>query len=112
MSRKIKFRGWDARVKRMEDDLSVRSWLFQNLDQSPELTIMQYTGLKDKNDKEIYEGDILKGAYNDHLYVVEFKCGEFICEKGIHILGRSLWDKTEIVGNICENPELIQKQPT
>src|SRR5206468_1427488 len=108
MGRELKFRGWNANMKRMENDLSVRSWLFNYLDQFPELIIMQYTSLKDKNGKEIYEGDILKGAYNDHLYLVEFKRGEFICEKGIHILGRSLWDKTEIVGNIYENPELFQ----
>jgi len=112
MNREIKFRGWNAKMKNMENDLSARSWLFHNLDKSPDLIIMEYTGLKDRNHKDIYEGDILKNFFNVNLYVVEFKRGEFVCEKGIHVLGRSLWEKAEIIGNIYENPELIQQQST
>jgi len=111
MRRELKFRGWNINLKRMENDLSVRSWLFHNLDQSSESVIMQYTSLDDKNGKEIYEGDILKTVYPDVLFVVEFKRGEFICEKGIHIFGRSLWEEAEIIGNIYENPDLIVQQP-
>ena len=125
MSRVIKFRAWIKSLKTMSDvrSLSFARWGKGGADmvltslisdggsarKIDDAVLMQNTGLSDKNDKEIYEGDILKGAYNDHLYVVEFKHGEFICEKGIHILGRSLWDKTEIVGNIYENPGLLQQ---
>lgn len=63
-------------------------------------TAGQFTGLFDKNGKEIYEGDVLKSK--DLQSIVEwdsYKCGWNIVEYGIHLF--------EIIGNIYDNPELI-----
>ena len=90
--------------------------------------IMQYTGLKDKNGKEIYEGDILVHSFNEHVrgYIkfgkykspCENKCTshmgfyiEFIDELMKETLKKDLgyWSKlSAVIGNIYENPELLK----
>jgi uncharacterized phage protein (TIGR01671 family) len=73
--------------------------------------IMQYTGLKDKNGKEIYEGDILKSNYSLPLVVV-FSDGKFCFynshSSGSDVLSQMRVEKLGIIGNIFENPELLQ----
>lgn len=77
-------------------------------------TIGQYTGLKDKNGKEIYEGDIVKIDKEDYKYIVKFYDGCFV---GINkydehyeqakILGNLFTLELEVIGNIHDNPELL-----
>lgn len=62
-------------------------------------TISEFTGLLDKNGKEIFEGDVMNNAGN----VVEFCNGGF-CINGDSDL--AFWTKTEVIGNIHDNPEL------
>ena len=103
--REIKFRAWNSIVMVYQDfpkgGLTAGEILkrFDN--------VMQFTGLKDKNGKEIYEGDIVGSKLYDGTkknYVVEFKDGSFVV--GLTELGKWIEDVI-VIGNIYENPELL-----
>ena len=76
--------------------------------------LMQYTGLKDKNGKEIYEGDIIRESDGDGGYiyakVVYYKDGFMGKEKGFEpeYPISDFKNETEVIGNIYENPELLE----
>ena len=124
--REIKFRAWDKENEKMmkvsslhleNKEISVKEngtfHLFRMQD------LMQYTGLKDKNDKEIYEGDIVLvkpgGTSTWYKTVVKFKEGAFIAslidgEDYIYIFNRGFDSNDfEILGNVYENPELLEE---
>lgn len=98
-----------------EDSFERYSFDENNILYKKDLKIMQYTGLKDKNNKEIYEGDILSDGNNKKPYKVIFENGSFRAEfEGdfeeysfdlIDVVAQGC----EIVGNIYENPELIKE---
>lgn len=70
----------------------------------------QYTGLKDNNGTEIYEGDIIWDAHNEEHGKVTFDEGAFCVEWETHIehLNEVVSDYyAEVIGNIYENPELL-----
>ena len=75
----------------------------------------QYTGLKDKNDKRIYAGDILQFKNGTITYVAwDEEYGEFILQKSVNgkLMFQDIthWDRKEreIIGNIFENKELLE----
>jgi len=76
-------------------------------------TAGQYTGLKDKNGREIYEGDIVTGLFNYTGIIGHIVYGSdatfFIERKGLYgisLNNAEVW--LEVIGNIYENPELLE----
>ena len=74
-------------------------------------TIRQYTGLKDKHKKEIYEGDIMLDK-NSVVWIVSFGVGSFVAttmgETDCDSLYSVIDKEVEVIGNIYDNPELIK----
>jgi hypothetical protein len=122
MSRPIKFRAWDKEFGMINDFwVGSMSGFVYDKDPSTDLltemgdqpVLMQFTGLHDKDGKEIYEGDILqyqnnKGKWGAVRAPVIFRSGRFIVEqKGANYLGNpSFGRRHAVIGNIYENPEL------
>ena len=140
--RDIKFRAWDEMQKVMHNNFQFiksgddgNDWILFTSDKQPifnydgwsknpyfsqQLKIMQYTGLKDRNGKEIYEGDIVyveemySGDYliSSYIGVVIWEDGGFFIDGLEKSLGGELDTPTiingaiKIIGNIHENPEL------
>lgn len=130
--REIKFRAWDERRKIMHYDFEFimsgienNDWIVfksdkNRLDSKPhpfdnprfqkQLKIMQFTGLEDKNGKDIYEGDILHMKQSEHLGYTPHLV-EHICE--LYDRDSYTYHFSEVIGNIYENPELlIDQSPT
>lgn len=127
--RKIKFRCWDIVNKKMRSDKDL--WdityneIFIHTPDQRALNIMQYTGLKDINGTEIYEGDIVeyvnKGTKGIGKIVYGLYDNEHQTDLGYYIqwLNQEYWRNDlgywkkkgiEVRGNIYENPTLLEEE--
>lgn len=133
--REIKFRAWDKERNIMigvdypdnwgnEDDeywgdvFEIGLSEITDIAQNDRFELMQYTGLKDKNGKEIYEGDVIRYFEGCTIGVVIF--GECVFESYYVVMGWTVSgaydfmfyqeeaNRMEIIGNIYENPDLVK----
>jgi len=121
--REIKFRAWDTEDKEMtyiEDWYWYEEQLVHDVKEGVanglyrKYQLMQYTGLKDKNGVEIYEGDIIKGMLTleggdcyDFTDTVSYIAPEFLCDNNADF-PLTQYETLEVIGNKFENPELVQ----
>jgi len=141
--RVIKFRAWDNKEKKMlyDSDLETygtplislegilcSSWTSEGgggveklVDEQDRYILQQFTGLLDKNGKEIYEGDVIEIDYRSIAVDCTIYKGEvfFNTDRSLSNLEWGLWTKKgyhrtdflgelKIIGNIYENPELLE----
>lgn len=111
MNREIKFRMWNDYDKKMIHWNELLEKNLANIFTIPSYNkwLMQYIGLHDKNGKEIYEGDILKGTFYGfpmpkYDYVFQIYWDEK--EKGF-MANYFEPSECEVIGNIYDNPELL-----
>lgn len=112
--REIKFRAWDVEAKayivepvligNVYDKNRVFVFRGRTSEEVPTAIPIQYTGLKDKNGKEIYEGDVVILAGSKSPKVMEFHRGGFWLER---IYGGVEAYRMEVIGNVHENPDLL-----
>lgn len=137
MSREIKFRVWDNVLKelfpisgilleRFSPDTTSRYYCIgelapnENSSVDEDFVLMQYTELKDKNGKEIFEGDIIEVSYGRGKVVFNAGCFmiEWIDDKESYMELLGMYHKTGefgrprkdilIIGNVFDNPELLK----
>ena len=125
MNDRFKFRAWNKETKTMhqvesiypyQDEYTEGGEVFLESSSNhsyyfpEEVVIMQSTGLKDKNDKLIYEGDILKDKYGA-LHPISWNIKGFYEADTFAVAGfyNAIQEDMEVIGNIYENPELIER---
>lgn len=109
--REIRFRAWHKDCKVMEYDPLIKNGKYFEIigndiwGTSDDYILMQYTGIKDANGKEIYEGDIVVEGYKGKYGTYEIKWNKI----GFN-LGSEDGRDYEVIGNIYENSNLLESE--
>lgn len=112
--REIKFRAWDKEQKRFfywsVTSGSAQGGIYTKVVwELDEKLTQQFTGLKDKNGKEIYEGDIVKthtSVYKNDIFIME-DIRDIYATNSESFEATAPYGEAEVIGNIYENPELM-----
>lgn len=117
--REIKFRAWDAKTKTMRQGVEFEALI--PYIEHPDFTLMQYTGLKDKTGKEIYEDDLIRDGKLIRAVQYFPEWGAFQLVEGggncVNLIKGEdqeggledylVAEKIRVIGNIYENPNLL-----
>lgn len=131
--REYKFRAWDNENNQMLDvqelnfedcfyggEMQIKTTMYNDYFDCREMPLMQYTGLHDKNGKEIYEGDIVncQTKYGKAKAIIKFIDSKFVAywdskithpKNGHHIACYDINKRFEVIGNIYNNKELLNE---
>ena len=124
---KLKFRAWLKKEQKMDNEIDHISWLEDELYcigdgitymvSAEDLVLMQSTGLRDKNGKEVFVGDIIKctkGCLHEVYIEKEYGGTYFGGMPAVYLKdlreGYAWTEHEEIIGNIYENPELLEDE--
>ncbi len=113
----IKFRAWEDRGKEYIEDVLIGSDGKVYFDDGVatqddlDISVERFTGLKDVNGKDIYEGDILENR--KYRSIVKFASGKFLADvvgtiNRFDLIGET--HSSKVIGNVHENPELLEEK--
>lgn len=124
--RTLKFRAWNEYSKEYDWTLAIKTGNgiveLSKFFELPNMTIEQFTGFKDRNGKEVYEGDVIRykvlrddcSTRHGYKYREVIEAVEYDDGRGMYIIGQysplgTIVDhyEPEVIGNVHENPELL-----
>lgn len=109
MTREIKFRAWLPAIEKMAHPLYITEIAKEVYCAPKEIVWLQFTGLRDKNSKEIYEGDICRQIQGGREWVGKVAISP---TQGVIVGVEGNWwpiwpNDVEVIGNIYEHPDLL-----